>query len=227
MPTKKVVKSKKAVKVKNSNLEYQAADSFDEIKKSSVKKSKLPLIILLAVVILGLAVYLNKNLFVVAVVNGQPITRIALIKELEKENGQKTLESMITKNLILQEIARQEITISDEEINQEIKSIETNVQAQGQTLDALLQAQSLTREELQEQIKLQKQIEEILGADIAITDEEIASFLETNKQFLPEGKTDEELKTLAKEQLVQQKIDEKFQTWLDSLQQNAKISNYL
>ena len=45
----------------------------------------------------------SRGLFVVALVNGEPISRIEVIKALEKQGGKATLDSLVTKKLIAQE----------------------------------------------------------------------------------------------------------------------------
>jgi parvulin-like peptidyl-prolyl isomerase len=192
--------------------------------KPGSKKLVVISVIILAIGILG---YFGKGFLVAAVVNGQPISRISIDAELEKQGGQKVLDSQVTKILINQELAAKKISIPESEVTAEIKKIEDQLKTQNQTLDSALTAQGMTKTELMAQIKIQKSIEKLLGEDVKINEEEIAKFLEENKQYLPEGKSDSEVKQLAVEQLKQQKLDEKFQTWLSGLQSKAKIYKFV
>ena len=186
---------------------------------------KIPPIILV-IFLLGAIGYYFKNQFIVATVNNQPIWRFTLIKEIEKQAAKSTLESLITETLILQEAKKDNIEISDEELNEELKKIEENLKQQGQELDKLLAAQGMTKEKLKEQIGIQKIVEKIVGKDIEITDEEVDAFLEANEGFVPEDQDVEEAKPGIKEQLKQQKMGEKVREWLDALRKKAKINYF-
>ncbi|QQG40623.1 MAG: SurA N-terminal domain-containing protein [Candidatus Levyibacteriota bacterium] len=192
---------------------------------STIKKSKLPLFIGIAVV-LGLFIYFFKGFFVAATVNGQPIFRFSLIQELEKQGGKRTLDSLITKTLILQEAKKQNITVDKKEVDNEIAKAEDSVKKQGQQLDAILAMQGISRENLKEQIRLEKTIEKLIAKDIQITDKEINDFIEKNKDNLSEASDSAKLKETVKDQLKRQKVSEKFQAWIADIQKQAKI-NYL
>jgi len=192
--------------------------------KPGSKKLVVISVIILAVGVLG---YFGKGFLVAAVVNGHPISRISIDAELEKQGGQKVLDSQVTKILINQELSSKKIVVADSDVDSEIKKIENQLKTQNQTLDSALAAQGMTKTELMAQIKIQKGIEKLLGQDVKVTEEDISKFLEENKQYLPEGKSDSELKQLAAEQLQQQKLDEKFQTWLAELQSKAKIYKFV
>jgi len=192
-------------------------------KKSSVKWILVaPLII---IVLAGLLYYFRGQ-FVVAIVNGKPICRWTLIKELEKQAGKRTLESLITKTLILQEAKKQKVAVSDDEVNQEIKQIEENFTSQGQDFNQLLEIQGITRNGLMEEIRLQKMVETIAGKDVEVTDKEIDDYIKENKDNIPQDMKEEEIRATAKEQLKQQKMNEKIQSWIKSLRDGAKIKYF-
>lgn len=191
---------------------------------TSIKKPYLyTAVAALAVVLIA---YLARGLFVAAIVNGQPITRLAVVKELEQQYGETTINSLITKSLIQQEAKKQNVQISDAEVDTEIKKIEDNIKQQGQNFDELLAAQNLTKDKLKEQIKLEKTIQKIIGKDIQVTDKDVQDYITANAESLPADSDPETLKPAIKQQLEQQKMSEKFQTWLEDLKKKAKI-NYL
>jgi len=100
----------------------------------------------------------------VATVNGQPISRLTLIREMEKSSGKQVLEGLIGKTLILQEAKKQNIFVGKEDIDQEMAKIEENFKNQGQDLNQLLAFQGMTRADLEEQIQLQKTAEKLAGS---------------------------------------------------------------
>lgn len=192
------------------------------------KISKKYLIIVFLVIVLGGLAYYFKNLIIVASVNGQLISRFALIRELEQQSGEKTLDVLITKNLILQEAKKQKVTVSDEEVNQEIKKIEESFSQKGQNLDQVLTSQGMTRHDFTEQIKFQKIIEKLVGKDVAVTDQEVNDYLEKNKDYIIAKDTDpEQVKAGIRKNLEQQKMNEKIQEWLKELRENSKINYFI
>ena len=184
-------------------------------------------LILLLIIIVGGVLFYFKGLFIVATVNGQPVTRIALIQELEKRNGKQMLSSLVTQILIEQEAQKQNISVSKEEIDNEVKKVEEGLKKQGQTLDAALGFQGLTKNDFIAQIKLQKLVEKMLAKDIKVTDKEVADYIATNKDSIPTDLKPEEVTASAKQQLEQQKLSTKAQPWIEGLQSKAKINYFV
>lgn len=191
------------------------------------EKTKKVLIVFLASIIFAILLFNSKHLFIAAVVNNKPITRFALDRELEKQGGQQVLESLVTKALILQEAKEQGIKISDERIEEKISEIETQIESQGSDLDTLLQTQGQTRQALEEQIKIELIIEEILDEEISISEEQVQDYFEENKELLGEEVAFEEVKDQLKEELRQQELSNRFQSWLEELKQKARIYYFL
>lgn len=191
-------------------------------KKLGFLRKINPKIILAMVVVLG-GLYYFKSWLVVAVVNNRPITRLALIQELEKQSGQKTLDLLITKTLIFQEAGKQNLAVFPEEVSEEIKKIEESLKGQGQSLEEVIKLQGLNLDEVKEQIKLQKLLEKLVAKDLTVSDQEIKDYLEKNKDYLPKDTSQEELNKQASDQLKQQKTDEKIQVWLKEIHDKAKI----
>jgi foldase protein PrsA len=218
---------KKANKMDFSSLSKQ----FNTFKKNLKKKypqccQKKNLYIVAIVICLGVIVYNFRAQFIVATVNGRPIFRTALIKELEKQAGPKVLESLIIRSLINQESQKNRVKISEEVLDEEVGKIEEELNQQNQDLDELLAARSMTRKDLREEIRLQKIAEALSVAEIEITDEEASQSFEAQKQFAPEGADEEALKEQVKDQLKEQKKLEAMQAWVENIRQAAKI-NYL
>lgn len=193
----------------------------------AVKVKKSYIIALVAAVVLAAAVYYGKSLFVVALVNGQPITRMSLISQLEKQGGKQVLNIAVTKTLIEQEAKKKNVSVAQKEIDDELKKTETSLAAQGQTLDQALAAQGMTRADYADQIRLQVLIQKMVGKDIVISDKEVDDYLTQNQSTIPEGSDMNQIKTSVKEQLKQQKMSTKIQSWIAELQKNAKITYFL
>jgi hypothetical protein len=197
---------------------------FSELSSKRIPaKSFLIAILVIAVVLL---IGFFKNQFVVASVNGEPVTRVQLISELEKRQGKAALDNIISEMLVLQEAKSKKISVSEKEVEDQIKTIEKNLEGQGQKLDTLLTAQNVSRKDLEEQVRLQLMLKKLVGT-VEITDKEIADFIEQNKEILPESTDEAQLNNQVKQQLEQQKTGEKIQTLVSELQQKAKIEYLL
>lgn len=228
MPTRtKEAKTKTARKNKRETQTIPQLNRLNFNKEALLRNKKLVALAILIILFIILLLYFFKGLFIAAMVNGEPISRISVIKELEKQTGRATLESLITKKLILQEARKRNVVVAQAEIDSELKKIETNLKGQGTTLDQALQLQGMTRDQLISEIRLQLVIQKLVSSDVKITNKEIADFLTTNKEQFPEGTTEEEMKSQAKEQIKSQKLQEKTQTFLADLQKKAKIRNFV
>ncbi len=182
--------------------------------KGSVKK------LLITAAVLGL-LFLFRGQFIVATVNGRPISRRQLRKTLEAQGGAQALQGLITESLISQEAANKGINVPDEEIDQEIEKIKESLTAQGQDFELLLQAQGIELKEVRKQIGVQKALEGLVDQDLEVSEEEIADYLEENKEFLPEDQ--EGLEEQVTETLRQDKLNQAIQELLTTLEEKANI----
>lgn len=182
---------------------------------------------LFLIIVFALLIYSFKNQFLVATVNGEPIWRLTLIRELEKEGGKRTLDALVAKTLVLQEAKKKSVVVSSEELNQELKNMEEVLVQQGQNMDQLLAAQEMTRQDLAEQVRLQKLVEKLLGKEIEVSDEEVRDYFEKNKSMMPKDAKLEDFQEEIKRNLRQEKMNEKIQSWMRALQENAKINYFL
>lgn len=163
--------------------------------------------------------YFLKGLFIAALVNGSPISRLSVVQELEKSNGSSVLDSLVTKELIRQEARKKGINVTRDEINSEISKIEGTIKAQGQTLDEALAAQGWTKKDLEDQIVTQKIVEKLLADKVLVTDQEVDDYVKANKSTEP--------RDTIKEQLRQQKLFEAYQAWIQGLMAQAKINYFV
>jgi foldase protein PrsA len=219
-PTKKTTP---AVSVKSNRIA-----SF----KQKIPAFNFPKVILVLSIFLGaLILYVLRDKYMIATVNGSPITRIALLNELESIKGAEVKEvvnNMIDKTLIFEEADKRNISVTDAEIDAEIKKIEDNVKQYGQTLDAQLQAYGLTREALRENLRIQKLVEKMMGGNVTATDAEIDAYLAENERVIPEEQKEnvEQLRLSAKQQLESQKLEQKYQEFMQSLRENGDIKYF-
>lgn len=197
-----------------------------EIKKHRIISVKL-LVIIAIVIIIGALGFYFKGLFVAATVNGSLISRYAVIAELEKASGAQALDSLVIQKLIENEARKKGIALSSDELSAEIKIIEDQVKAQGGTLNEMLAAQGVTREDFVKQITTQKKLEKLIPVDkVQVADSEIGQYIKDNKIKIPKGK-EAEYKNQIAEQLRQQKLSDAAMALIDSLRSQAKIHYFI
>src|SRR3989339_532185 len=203
----------------------QKSKSYVNVK---FKKPKpLTIAIVVAVILIAVALFFAKGIFVAATVNGSPISRLSVIKELEKQGGKQALEAMIDKKLIETELNKQKVTVTKEQIDAEIDKIEAQVTAQGGTLEMALAQQDMTEEKLREQITIQKKLETLLADKVAVTEAEIYTYIKDSKATPPKDVKMEDFRKQIGEQLKQQKFQQEAQKWVSDLTANAKIKYYV
>jgi len=192
-----------------------------KIPKISLKNKTFKAVAI--ILFIGILLVLTKSLFVAAIVNGIPISRVKVVKELERQGGTNVLNTLIDRALIFQEARRVGVKVSDAAINTQIASIEETLKGQNLTLEEALAARGQKKEDLIDQIRIQKTVEAILAQKINVSEEDIFKYFEENKQLLDEGAKLEDVKEDIRGQLFQQKLNEEYGKWIEGLKAKAKI----
>jgi len=219
-------RTKKLVKKTNKDMIDSMETAPETFEPSCCRGplSKTPIIIGVLTLILLFALALSKGYVLVAIVNNKPIFRFQLTQTMMARYGKQTLEGMISESLIGDEAKRLNIAVSQEEIDKQeeevLKSFGGKV-----TLDELLKFQGTTKSEFDGQIRLQLLVNKLLEKDVTVTDEEIASYRETNKALMVSS-DEADLKEEARKALLEQKINEKIQPWFTELKNKAKIFKF-
>ncbi len=220
----KKTKSEKPKKTFTTSASANSEPNTTPSRSLKLKRSHiLTTIVILAVVAL---LFLGRNLIIAATVNGMPISRYSVVRELEKQGGKSALDSLITKQLIVQEARKKNIIISQGEIDTELKKISENLEQQGQKLDQVLSLQGMTKDQLIEQIKLQKMLEKMVGK-IDVSDKEVSDYIESNRESLPTDQDEASMAANVKSSLTQQKLNTKAQEILENLRKNARINYFV
>lgn len=156
------------------------------------------LLLISMVVIVWLAVSDNTQAGqseVVKTVNGEVITKDMLYNLIPDEYSNSLVEQAIQEILINQEAKKANITVTDEEVqaavDEQIEQI--NTQFTPEQLNSILAQQGLTMDGLTKDIEknmpMQLKLEKLLGSEVEITDEEIKTYYEENKDSFNEPKS--------------------------------------
>ncbi len=201
----------------------------EEVHTTVTKVQQKPLLIygavaIVTVLVVGATLY-TQGFVTAAKVNGESISRLSVVSELEEQAGATVLDSMISDILIEQAATKAGVTVTDAEVATEITAIESQITSQGGTLEEVLAQQGLDRESLTGQIRTQKMLEALLSSYIEVTEEEIDAFLEANGP-VPEGQEDAARVQVA-EQLKGQKFSTAAQSYVTGLRTQANIQYFV
>lgn len=210
-----------------SLVQHPAEPKTNAIRLEFKKQHLLALSVGIALALILGALFFSKGIFIAATVNGSPISRLSVIAELEKQGGKQALEAIINERLIQSELQKNNIVVSDADVDTEIKKIEEQVASQGGTLEEALTAQGMSMDILRTQIRTQKGLELLLADKVTVTDEELQTALKSAEGSVPEGMTADELKTAITEQLKQQKFQAEAQAWVSILTASADIKYFV
>jgi foldase protein PrsA len=210
----------------------EAKEVEQQTEKTPLENSKLltllgskTAMILAAVFVIGASLYYAKGFFIAATVNGTPISRYAIVTELESMYGGDMLENLIVEQLIKDEAMEQGVYATEEEINNEIDVISEQVNTQGQTLQSALIAEGITMSDLRDQIAVQKSLEKLLADEIAVTEEDALQYITENEiEYTEEEKAD--LIQQVQEYLGQQALNTKASELIERLKEEATINYF-
>ena len=194
--------------------------------KMNERTKKIFIVILSVLVLIGL-LFNFKHLFLVAIVDKQPIFRLALDRELEKQGGQQVLDTMINQALVLQEARRLKVNVTQTEIEAKVAEVTSQIEAQGSNLESFLTTQGLSRKDFEKQVKIQLIIDEIIGKKIEISEEELSTYFEENKDYFEAGTKFEDVRAQIEEELKQQEVVTQFQKWIEEVKTKTTIYNFL
>lgn len=188
-------------------------------------KLRVAIAVAVVAVLAGLAFY-YKGLFIAATVDGSPVSRLAVIRLLEKQSGKAALDSLITEKLVNAAAQAKGITVSSAELAAAEKTIEQQVTSQGGTLTQALTAQGMTQQDFDEQVTLQKKLEKLLADQIQVSADEVAQYIKDNQLTAPAGQ-ETGFTNQIKGQLQQQKLTTAAGSYLDRLRTQAKINYFV
>ncbi|NMB01813.1 MAG: hypothetical protein GX971_09950 [Firmicutes bacterium] len=124
---------------------------------------------------------------VVAKVNGVAITRAQLLELLEAEYGAYGLQELIQKELIKQKSEELQVSIDEDEWNETYALITAQLGGP-QGLYMLLLQNGITEQQFIEQLRWNMLISNLASAEVAVTDEEVATWFEENRTYYDQPK---------------------------------------
>lgn len=120
----------------------------------------------------------NENT-AVATVNGVVITKDKLYNELITLGGAQTLDTLITEELVDQAATKANITVSDEELTEEVNKVKKNFSTEDEFNDALTQS-GMSLKDLKNEMNMQVKISKLVGPQVKVTTADIKEYFVDN-----------------------------------------------
>lgn len=180
-------------------------------------------LIIAGLIILALLFWFLKGYFIVATVNGQPVSRFELNQRLNSQFGSTVIDQLINERLILGAARQAGVFITAQEIDIKIKEIEKSLEGKV-SLNEALNMQGLNPNTFRRQLELQLSIEKMFQKDATISASEIDDLLKNNKDMFLDATDPAKLKTEAEGYLKQQKVSKLYEDWFNKVKKDAKIS---
>ena len=227
--TVKVSKPKKtASRKKDTEMTASEINSSENAPKTKVITKKYLYAVVAVIAVVSL-LFVASRLWVVAWVDNKPITKFELYDLMEKRDQGKTAEELIVQKLLISEGQKQKQAVTDAEIQAEVAKIE-ELQGGAAQLDQILAVNGTSREDFIELVKLQLLKQKLFGGNISVTEEQVAAYIEENKDALPpetlanpESSEAAKLRDNVKDQIKQTQIQENFNKWLDEALNGSRV----
>ncbi|MGI2327965.1 peptidylprolyl isomerase [Planococcus sp. YIM B11945] len=134
--------------------------------------------------VLAAAIFLTVGFIqkdAVASVNGTDISKDALYDKMVVSGGEAALDTMISDEIVKQEAEKANIKVTQKEMDEEMSVYEKQYGGTEQ-LQAAIESSGMTMDQLKDEMTNYLLIEKLIGQDVKITDEQIKTYFEENKE---------------------------------------------
>ncbi len=224
-PTRRGRPSKKSLEKTSSSSYLQAfGDRFQANRKKYIRY----LIVLAVIIVIGVLAFINKQWFVVAVVNREPITTVEFYQNLKAKYGDEVLSQLMQNKLIAQEAQRRNVKVTTAEVDKKLKEVEAQLGGAQQFKQALQQS-SLTEGDYRKILQTRLLVEKMLVDKIKITDADIDDYIKKNPEDAAvtgsdnKGPDREAIRT----KLRNNKVNDLFPKWYQDLEKRSSLIKFI
>jgi foldase protein PrsA len=155
---------------------------FKILRNKKVQLAIGGMIIVVAALVVGLGFSKQET---IASVDGEKITKDELYDILVEQYGASSLSALIDNKIIEMEADKEKITVSDKEIEDEYKAYVDSYGGE-EALSTALEQSGVTKDDLKVDIENYIKLEKLLEPRIEITEEELQTYFDENKEYLDE-----------------------------------------
>ncbi len=176
--------------------------------KINLDKKMVGLISIGVAIIIAVIVIVFTRQEVVASVGDEDITKTELYDYLVDLYGADSLNVLIENKIIEMEANKEKVTVSDKEIQEEYQTYADSYGGE-EMLQSVLDQQGMTKKDLEAEIENYFRLEGLLKPRIEITDEELQSYFDENKESFKEAEQVEASHILVEDEDTAKKVAEK------------------
>lgn len=193
------------------------------IKPRMLKFVTWVLVVIATLIVIDFVVQYINNDYSIAIVNGSRIPRSEYLVRLEDAYGNVIATQMMNEELIKQEAVKEDVTVSDEDVDTAVAQTKEEVGGE-EELNAALEANGLTLETYRRNLKIQLLAEAMVVPEP--TEEDLLAFFEEFKDtYFGEDAVYEDVKDTVAEAYTKQKFNELSGAWLNGLREEATLQN--
>lgn len=152
----------------------------NKILRSKGRVKFLLLGISIMVVALGTACGKQNDPVAVARVNGEAITKDQLYDAMVKQSGKQALDQLITNKIIELEAKKQNIVVSEDDVNKEVDKIKASYGDEKTFQDTMAQY-GYTEDSIKDDIKMNLKITKLLEPEVKISEQDMKDYFDKNK----------------------------------------------
>jgi foldase protein PrsA len=173
-----------------------------------MKNNKLTMIF--GVIVLGLLLIFATAFTkteTAASVNGEKITKEELDTKLTEMYGAEILDSLITNKVIEMEAAKKKVKVTGNEIDEELTKLEESYGGE-EAFAAALEQNQVSMDKIREDIEVYLLAEKMIGTSIDVSEEEMKSYFEENKDSFDQKEQVKASHILVEDEATAKKIKE-------------------
>jgi foldase protein PrsA len=174
------------------------------------KQNKI-LVLVIGVLILAIGVFLSLALpkdKAIAKIDGDSISKDELYDVMVKQYGAATVEQLIADKIVASEAKKQKVTISDEDLNKEVDKLKESYGGE-EVFNQVLASNNTTVDVLKEDLKNYLTMRKLIEPQIKITDEELKTYFDENKDSLGEAEQVKASHILVEDEATAKEIKQK------------------
>ncbi|WP_260631515.1 peptidylprolyl isomerase [Neobacillus niacini] len=175
-----------------------------------IKENK-KLVLMIGVLILAIGVFLSLVLTkdkAIAKINGDAISKDELYDVMVKQYGSAAVEQLIADKIVAAEAKKEKISITDEDLDKEVEQLKQSYGGE-EVFNQVLASNNTTVDVLKDELKNYLTMRKLIEPQIEISDEEIKTYFDENKDSLGEAEQVKASHILVEDEAVAKEVKQK------------------
>lgn len=149
-----------------------------------------------------------------ASINGEEISKEELYSKLTDLYGKDTLDSLVTNKMIEMEAKKEKVKVTGNEIDEELTKLQESYGGE-EAFTSALEENNVSMDKIREDIEFYLLAEKLIEPDISITDEEMKTYFEENKDSFDEKEQVKASHILVEDETTAKKVKEELDSGKD------------